>query len=477
MDGRKRELMQDACRQSMAKDKLLDFMKYNWLRPHRPLIVGIHTQEICAELDKAIELYKQGISSYLDIVVPFRHGKSDISSRYLPAYFLGHFPGDEVIQGSYGASLSEGFSKDVEKIMNAEQYKHIFDTRLNNKSNSTSERHIMDNTGKYFAVGADGGATGKGANLLIVDDFFKNRKEADSEQTRKVRWESFTQDFFSRLAPVHICLVLNTRWHVSDISGNIHKRNNKSHRDYDPEFPVFKKLHYKARYPDGSYLFTERFNESWYRKQFAMLGSYGAAALLQGEPTLRGGNMLKTDRIQIIERNELPKDLRFVRFWDLASTEKEVANEDPDFSSGALVATKVIDGLEHVYIKDMRWVQAEAPARNRLIEKTAHEDGRRVEVGIESVAGYKDTYTTMKKILKGKCMVKKVTVSKDKVIRASDLEPILEAGNVHMVRAWWNDEVIEQLSQFPNGEHDDHVDSIVGGYNQSKDLGMRAILA
>jgi predicted phage terminase large subunit-like protein len=74
-------------------------------------------------------------------------------------------------------------------------------------------------------------------------------------------------------------------------------------------------------------------------------------------------------------------------------------------------------------------------------------------------------------------MVKKVTVSKDKVVRASAMEPIFEAGNVYFVRGWWNDVVIEQLSQFPNGAHDDHVDSISGGYHQSLDGGSRMILA
>lgn len=478
MAGREQDLTQDMCRQSMAREKLLDCMQYCW-QNNFPLLVGKHTAEITTKLDTALENLQKGESTYLIITIPFRHGKSDIVSRYFPPYVFGRYPDLEIILSTYNQGLSNNMSRDARTIMKSEEYQKVFDTKLSPESHSVEQWAIDGKRGKLQAVGIEGGATGKGADILIIDDFLKNRADAESETTRNSQWNAFTGSLMTRLAPAHIVVVLATPWHVDDIIGRIHNRMKKGHKNYDVEFPKFETIKYPARsekYESG-YLFSERFKDSWYKKQFAVLGKYQSAALLQCTPTMRGGNMLKTENIDIIERNELPTGLRFVRFWDLASTEKEVAKDDPDFSSGALVATKKINDLEHVYVKDMRWVQAEAPKRNRLIETTAKADGARVEVGIESVAGYKDTYTTMKSILKGKRMVKKVPVSKDKVIRASDLEPIFEAGNFHMVRAWWNEPVIEQLSQFPNGTHDDHVDSIVGGYNQSKDLGMRAILA
>ncbi|MCM8531141.1 MAG: hypothetical protein NE330_08285, partial [Lentisphaeraceae bacterium] len=120
------EEFEDLLEASLARDSMLDFMKYCWIRPNAPLLIGSHTREICAEIDKALADYREYKSSYLHIVVPFRHGKSDISSRYLVAFFLGHFPDDEVIQAAYGATLSEGFSKDVKKIMESEEYKKVF---------------------------------------------------------------------------------------------------------------------------------------------------------------------------------------------------------------------------------------------------------------------------------------------------------------------------------------------------------------
>ena len=94
-------------------------------------------------IDKTIERYRRGISSYVHIVVPFRHGKSDISSRYLAPYFLGHFPNDNIIQASYGATLSEDFSKDVKKITESEEYKRICEVEFD-PNNNASERHVDD---------------------------------------------------------------------------------------------------------------------------------------------------------------------------------------------------------------------------------------------------------------------------------------------------------------------------------------------
>lgn len=100
--------------------------------------------------------------------------------------------------------------------------------------------------------------------------------------------------------------------------------------------------------------------------------------------------------------------------------------------------------------------------RNLLIENTAQNDGSSIRIGIESVAGYKDAYTTIKDIRKGSHSVQKVNVSTDKVIRAGEMEPVFEAGNVHFRKTWWNQPVLEQLAQFPAGTHDDFVDSITG---------------
>jgi hypothetical protein len=398
------DMMIDSCRCSMAREKLLDFMQYCW-QNNFPLLVGKHTAEITAELDNALDRLKDGESTYLILTVPFRHGKSDIVSRHFPPYALGRNPDLEIILSTYNQGLSNNMSRDARSIMKSAEYQRVFDTRLSPESHSVEQWGLDGKRGKLQAIGIEGGATGKGADILIIDDFLKGRSDAESEPTRKSQWDSFSGNLMTRLAPAHIVVILATRWHVDDIIGRILNRMNPEHKDYDAEFPNFKIIKYPAKsdkYESG-YLFPERFNESWYKKQFAVLGRYQSAALLQCEPTMRGGNMIKTEGIQIIEKEDVPQGLRFCRFWDLASTEKEVAKDDPDYTSGSLVATKKIKDIVHLYVADVRWVQAEAPRRNKMIEDTAKADGASVEIGIESVAGYKDTYTRQIYGKKGNC--------------------------------------------------------------------------
>ena len=94
-----------------AVDHHLNFMMYTWTNRAEPFTVGFHTQRICAAIDYAIERYRQGISTGWVITVPFRHGKSEILSRKLPAHFLGLFPDSKVILCGHTQALTEGFSK------------------------------------------------------------------------------------------------------------------------------------------------------------------------------------------------------------------------------------------------------------------------------------------------------------------------------------------------------------------------------
>ena len=159
-------------------------------------------------------------------------------------------------------------------------------------------------------------------------------------------------------------------------------------------------------------------------------------------------------------------DAKKVRFWDLASTVKERAKDDPDYTVGSLVAVTLKDGLNVLWIYHIVAIQEEKPKRDRVILKTTEKDGPEVLVAVESVAGYKDAYTDLKATLMGVRSVKKVTPIGDKVVRASPMEPVFEAGNVHIVRAPWNAIFFEQFGAFPSTAcHDDVVDSVGGGYN------------
>ena len=452
----------DVINQELARMSHLEFMRYTWQKPYQPFIIGRHTQEICARIDMAFDKLKRGYSSLLMFLVCFRHGKSDLGSRYLVPNFLGKFPDKEVLLVSHSATKAWEFSHASKRIMESPQYQKLYDVRIGDVK-TKQEWNIAHNQGKAQYIGIGAGSAGMGGDLIIVDDYFGERADAESAVMREKIWSAFTDDIMTRRAPTSIVIIIVTPWHVDDIVGRI-----KQNMENDPAFPKFDIMNYPAFHPEyeTGTLFPERFSADWYEGQKKLLGSYGYASLMQCNPVLRGGNLIKTDKIQIVD--ELPANLRYKRAWDLASGMKQ----QNDMTSGVKgsIAWKIEHGIRipTLYIDDWKRVRYEALKRNELIQNTAIEDGY-IDVGIEAFGAYKDAYTTLRDILTGVRQVLPIKLPGDKISKAEPLFPIFEAGNVIMKRAHWNEEVIKQLSEFPSGKHDDDVDALsclVGMFEQ-----------
>ena len=581
-----------------AIDHHLNFMQYTWQNHSEPFTIGYHTRKICAAIDYAMELYRDGKSSAWVITVPFRHGKalevntliptpdgfkkikdlkpgdyvygedgkpvrviakspiwhdrklihvlatgsngksesvfcdelhlwkvkyfndddylileakdinrkvsvngfildfkktelkgdtvciqvenengmflcgksfipthnSEILSRKLPAHFLGLFPDSKVILCGHTQALTEGFSKTSRNLILTPEYRKLFpNIKVDTGSSSAAHWMIKDHEGECFASGLLGSLSGQGYNLGLLDDFCRNRADAESDTMREKMWDAFTNDFMTRKAPVSITIVLATPWHVDDIIGRIRKKCKE-----DPDFPHFNFLKFPAmsdKYPEGV-LFPERFGKQWYTQQKAVLGDYGFQSLMQLEPVKRSGNMLNTECIQRhLTTSDWPKNLRWLRVWDLAHTAKERAKSDPDWTSGTLLAFNEIDGLPHLWIRNVTRMRLNAPERDEQIRHITNQDGPYVRIGVGNSSDAKDTIATMRKILKGKYTVLSVPEKKDKVVRATPLEAIFKAGNVHVVQGEpWLDDWIAELSAFPYGPHDDQVDNLSAGF-------------
>ena len=580
-----------------AVDHHLNFMSYTWQNHSEPFTIGYHTRKICAAIDYAMELYRDGKSSAWVITVPFRHGKalevntpiptpdgfkkikdlnpgdyvygedgkpvrviakspvwhdrklihviatgsngtsesvfcdelhlwkvkcfnddylileakdinhkvsvngfildfkktelkgdtvciqvenengmflcgksfipthnSEIISRKLPAHFLGLFPDSKVILCGHTQALTEGFSKTSRNLISTPEYRKLFpNIKVDTGSSSAAHWMIKDHEGECFASGLLGSLSGQGYNLGLLDDFCRNRADAESDTMREKMWDAFTNDFMTRKAPVSITIVLATPWHVDDIIGRIKKKCKE-----DPDFPHFNFLKFPAmsdKYPEGV-LFPERFGKQWYTQQKAVLGDYGFQSLMQLEPVKRSGNMLNTECIQRhLTTADWPKNLRWLRVWDLAHTAKERAKSDPDWTSGTLLAFNEIDGLPHLWIRNVTRMRLNAPERDEQIRHITNQDGPYVRIGVGNSSDAKDTIATMRKILKGKYTVLSVPEKKDKVVRATPLEAIFKAGNVHVVQGEpWLDDWIAELSAFPYGPHDDQVDNLSAGF-------------
>jgi predicted phage terminase large subunit-like protein len=449
----------------LARREMLEYMKLLWQsKSMKPYKVGRHTSGICVEIDVILEAYGRGESSFIILTVPPQHGKSEIVSRALPTRFLGMFPDDEVMVVSYAANLAETFSKDGRKFMRSGEYGAVFPGISIARDNSgVQEWGIQGHNGKARFFGIDGGVTGKGAALAVIDDPISGRAEAESQTIRDKVWDSFRNDVMSRIAPVSIVIVTLTRWHTDDLVGRILNEMKRN-----PDFPRFKILDWPAtRQGEYEWLFPEHYSPAFYENQRALQGSYGWSSLYLCNPVPRTGNIIRADKVKILSPekfDEITRGMRFARGWDLASGAVRV-KEDPDSTSGCKATKRWIRTNDPQYkipvlfIADYVRGRWEALERNKRIMNTAIADGT-ITVGVEAFGAYKDAYTTVRTVLSGIRSVIPVRLPGDKVAKAETVSPMFEAGNVYMRKAPWNDEVLAQYATFPGAAHDDDVDAV-----------------
>jgi predicted phage terminase large subunit-like protein len=455
-----------------ARKHHLDFIKYTWNNPSEEYIIGYHTKVICSKIDEAIEKYSRGISSFIVITVPFRHGKSEIVSRKLPSHFLGLFPDSKVIISGHTEILVEGMSRSARDLITTDQYQELFpEITLNRAASAVRNWRISNKQGECFAGAILSAISGQGYNLGILDDFCATREDAESQLIRDKTWEGFTDNFMTRRAPVSITFILATRWNIDDIIGRIEKEM-KVNSDF-PKFEFIQLPAFSDDYPSGV-LFPERFPKSWYEEQRATLGEYGTASLLQCSPVIKGGNFLSIGYIQRHKSLEEFPRIPYYRIWDLAHTAAERTKSDPDYTSGTLMGIEIKGAVPHIWIKDVKRFRMDAPSRDEEIIRIAEEDGPYTKIGVENSIDAKDAVGTLKKILNGRRTVIPIEISRDKIIRAYPLEAIFKAGNVHVLeKAPWLYDWISEVAAFPNGKHDDQVDNLTAGYailGESKEL-------
>jgi len=464
-----------------ARRSHLEFMARTWMKTE-PFIPGFHTRAICARIDRAFADFREGKSTYLKIAVHHRSGKSDILSRYLPPHFLGEFPTCEVLSTTFQAGLTQKFTSFARNVFKSDKFRKLYPgLGLSKESNAKAYWEVVDEKtgqptqGKLFGSGLSSGITGSGGHLVLVDDPISGRLAAESATVRDNVWDALTNDLLTRLAPVHIVIVLATQWHWDDPHGRI-EREVKS----NPDFPQFEDLRFPALAKDyrgegtypGKYLFAERMSESWYEGQRAILGRYGAAALLDCSPMLRTGAILSTDGIIYHKPKDMPGDteVRWARVWDLAHTAKQRAKDDPDYTSGTLLAFQLVPGdpIPHLWIKNVIRTQKGAAERDDLMRMVMTADGKHVRQAVENSIESKDAYEYLCRAMQGYALDQVPIMGKgDKLTRATPLEPIFETrGHVHVQEGEWNEDWINEIIRFDGlgKTHDDQVDNLTAGY-------------
>ena len=454
-------VFQEAFRTGETLGSFLEFFKKN--PPDPNYIFGDHTYQLIAECEKTTKLLESGQSRNVIVNVPFRHGKSDVVSRRYPVWHLARNPDHEIILASYNHQFATDLSFDARACFEDTSGAHGFTTARDRRA--VSAWRVNRHKGAMYSAGLGGTIVGRGANVLIIDDFYKNREEAESVGHRDKVWTSFKQDMMTRRAPRSAIFIVAQRWNEDDLVGRILNANDPDHTDYEPNFPQFDLLKFPALKENGDWLFPERFPDDWYKSMMASLGGeagYGWMSMGQQDPQPRLGNMLRADLVTFVD--EMPKDLPWQRGWDLASSEKERFQDTP----ASTVGTKACYYEGSIYVDDVRRMQCTAGKRNALIERTALEDGTAVRVFLEVVAGYKDAFDLVREALApAGVVVEKYIPQGDKVARASLAEPTFELGRVYVRKAAWNNDWVKEFKAFPGGKLKDQVDSLlIAIYNQ-----------
>lgn len=396
--------------------------------------------------------------SRIILAVPPRHGKSELVSRYFPAWFLGVFPHRRVILASYEADFAASWGRKARTIL--EEHGDMFGVRVSSESSAANRWDIAGHDGGMITAGVGGPITGKGADLLLIDDPVKNFEEAHSETMRERNWQWWTSTAYTRLEPNASAIIIQTRWHEEDLAGRVMRET--PHENWQEiRFPAIAEIDDPLGRLPGAALWPERYDEKRLAIIKQTLGSYQWSALYQGRPTPPEGEMFKRSWFAIVDA--VPADADYCRAWDKAGTAG-----GGDFTVGVLMARDK-DGFWYVvHVERGQWSSFE---RNRIIKQTTEIDaaqyGRRYTVVVEQEpgSGGKESAEFTVKQLAGHT-VKIERVTGEKISRAGPFAAQAEAGNVRIVRGGWNRVYLDELTSFPNGVHDDQVDGSSGAFNQ-----------
>ena len=450
-----------AIRAELARRNLEDFIRFTY--PNYDF--GWFNAELAATLTQFVQDVVDGKQPRLMIFAPPRSGKSEQVSRRLPAWALGKHPDLQFIGASYSADLANRMSRDVQRIIEGDGYEQIFpNVSLPQKGDTNNTRtqdlfELVGHKGAYRAAGVGGGITGMGADIGVIDDPVKDAKEANSKTYRDAVWEWYTTTFYTRLSPKSGILLCMTRWHEDDLAGRLLKaaENDDGDKWQVIDYPAIAEKDEKHR-KEGEALHPERFPLSRLTKIRRAIGSRAWNALYQGRPTSKTGGVFLTDRFITVDAIPAGVIIKRVRAWDFAATK-----DSGDYTVGVLMG-EGSDG--RYYTLDVVRGKYSSLDVESVLKATASRDGYDVDIHLPQDPGAAGKAQAQRQVsLLSGYIAKSERMTGDKVTRAAAFAAQVEAGNVVLLRGLWNDELINELGDFPLGKHDDQVDAAADAFN------------
>jgi predicted phage terminase large subunit-like protein len=429
----------------LSQDKFLKFVEKVW-----PTFIGGRHHKRMAE---AFERVANGTCKRLIINMPPRHTKSEFASYLLPAWFLGKFPHKKVIQTSHTAELAVGFGRKVRNLVDSDVYNEIFPGLSLQSDSKAAGRWNTSKGGDYFAIGVGGAVTGKGADILIIDDPHSEQEAAMAASNPDIYdkvYEWYTSGPRQRLQPGGAIVIVMTRWSQRDLTGQvIQAAAARGGEEWEViEFP--------AILPSGNPLWPEFWSKEELEALHEELPNSKWQAQYQQNPVGNESAIVKRDWWKWWTHERPPVCDYILQTWDTAFEKNNRAdysagttwgiwNNDEDNGSPNII-------LLDTYKKRVEWVDLKKDVLEQyrqwepdgvLIEKKA--TGAPLIYELRSMGIPVQEYTPSR--------------GNDKVSRLNSVSDIIASGKVWVPETRWAEELVDEIAAFPSGEHDDLVDA------------------
>lgn len=427
-------------RRALARRKLSHFASL--------LVPGYEQAPHALKLCEYLEALERRDIRKVVISCPPQHGKSTHVSQAFPSWWLGRRPTDSVILASYSGELAQRNSRIARGFLGDPRYP--FQTRVSAESSAVVRWHTTSGGG-VIAVGTGGGLTGWRGDLLVADDLFAGRTEADSQAVRDSVWSWWAETAMTRLRPDSAILATMTRWHEDDLVGRL--LNSPGAEEWEVlNMPAIAEDNDPLGREPGDALWPSVYDVEWLDAQRREIGERSWAALYQGSPTPAQGAIFLREWLEA-RYSALPDHgVQIVTAVD-ASFGKSVQS---DYSA---IVTVAADRKAFYVLHAVRgrW------DFNSLVEKIKQEAaayGARTVV-VEDAAAGQSAIQELKRTTG--LPVVPVKPHGSKLARAESVSPLLEADRVFFPAdsTRWRDELIEELAGFPSARHDDQVDAFV----------------
>jgi len=427
--------------QNLVTHDFLNFVKYMW----PAFIEGKHHQDISQKFNDLAE----GKINRLIVNMPPRHTKSEFASYFLPAWMIGKNPNLKIIQATHTAELAIDFGRKTKNLIDQNQYQEMFPTRLQEDSQAAG-RWKTEQGGEYFAAGVGGAITGRGADLLIIDDPHKEQDLKGDGSAFDKAWNWYMSGPRQRLQPGGKIVLVMTRWSTKDLTGKLMQAMTDDSGD------VWDVVELPAILPSGKPVWPEYWDIKELEKTRSSIPVSNWNAQYMQSPTAEEGAIIKREWWKDWKGKNPPPIEYTIQSYDTAFLKKTSS----DFS--AITTWGVFhseDSGYNIILLNAFKDRYEFPELRRLAHQE-YLDHRPDIVIIEAKAsGIPLTHELREMGIP----VINFTPSKgnDKHVRVASISPLFEAGKVWApMHEHFAQEVVEECASFPYGDHDDYVDSM-----------------